>query len=181
METFIGQLILVGFSFPPRSFALCQGQLLAISSNTALFSLLGTTYGGDGVSTFALPDLRGRVPVGVGTGPGLPNVSWGEKSGLYQNNLSVANLPANIPMQLKVSSANATQNVAVAGSSIAAPGKTSGRTYTPSDGFNTATPDITLNSASISGGGVNSAVNNMQPYLGMNWAIALQGIYPSRN
>ena len=181
METFIGQLLLVGFNFAPIGFARCEGQLLPISQNQALFSLLGTTYGGDGETTFALPELRGRVKVGVGSGPGLPNVSWGQKSGLYQNNLTVANLPANIPMQLKVSSANATQNVAASGSSIAAPGITSGRTFTPSDGFNTSTPNVTLNTTSITGGGSNNAVNNMQPYTGMYWVIALQGIYPSRS
>ena len=78
---FIGQINMIGFNFPPRGWALCDGQLLSISSNSALFSLLGTTYGGNGRTTFGLPDLRGRVPVHVGTGPGLPQVRWGEKAG----------------------------------------------------------------------------------------------------
>lgn len=181
METFIGQLLLVGFNFAPNGFAKCEGQLLSIASNTALFSLLGTTFGGDGRITFGLPDLRGRVPVGVGTGPGLPNVSWGQRSGTYENFLNVANLPANIPMQLNASTANASMNVPATGSSIAAPGITSGRTFTPSDGFNTSSPNVTLNSGSITGGGSNIAVNNLQPYIGMYWVIALTGIYPSRS
>jgi microcystin-dependent protein len=181
MDTFIGQLLLVGFNFAPIGFARCEGQLLAINSNTALFSLIGTVYGGDGRITFGLPDLRGRVPVGVGSGPGLPNVGWGQRSGAYENFLNVANLPANIPMQLNASTANASLNVPATGSSIAAPGITSGRTFTPSDGFNTSTPNVTLNTTSITGGGSNNAVNNMQPYTGMYWVIALQGIFPSRS
>ena len=80
-DPFIGEIMTVGFNFAPRGWAFCEGQLLAISSHTALFSLLGTTYGGDGRTTFGLPDLRGRVPLGVGTGPGLPSVGWGEKLG----------------------------------------------------------------------------------------------------
>jgi len=179
MEPFIGQLMLVGFNFAPNGFAKCEGQLLSIAQNSALFSLLGTTYGGDGETTFALPDLRGRVPVGTGSGPGLPTVSSGQKSGSYQNNLLIANLPANIPMQLNASSVNASLNVPTIGSSIAAPGITSGRTFTPSEGFNSSTPNVVLNSTSISGGGSNVPVNNMQPYLGMNWVIALVGIFPS--
>jgi microcystin-dependent protein len=179
MEPYIGQLLLVGFGFAPRGYAKCEGQLLPISQNQALFSLLGTTYGGDGETSFALPDLRGRVPVGVGNGPGLPTISWGEKSGISQNSLSVANLPGNIPMQLKASTANASLNAPTAGSSIAAPGITSGRTFTASEGFNTASPNVVLNAGSITGGGSNVPVNNMQPYLGMHWVIALIGIFPS--
>jgi len=81
LDPFVGEIMTVGFNYAPRGWALCDGQLLAISSNNALFSLLGTTYGGDGETTFALPDLRGRVSVHVGNGPGLPQQSWGERSG----------------------------------------------------------------------------------------------------
>ncbi|MEX1309383.1 MAG: tail fiber protein, partial [Candidatus Sulfomarinibacteraceae bacterium] len=91
---FIGQIQLFGFNFPPRGWAFCEGQLLAISSNTALFSLLGTTFGGDGRTTFGLPDLRGRSAVGVGNGPGLSSVSWGQRSGAENVTLNVNTLPS---------------------------------------------------------------------------------------
>ena len=177
MDPFIGQLMLVGFNFAPRGWAFCEGQLLPISANTALFSLLGTTYGGDGRTTFALPDLRGRVPVSPGNGPGLQSYSWGQKSGTNTNTLIVGNMPANIP--LRVSSANASQNTPAGGSSIAAAGTVAGRTFTPVAAFNASSPNVQLNGASVGGSG--QPVNNMQPLLGMYWVIALQGIFPSRN
>ena len=179
MEPFIGQLMCVGFNFAPQGWALCQGQLLAISSNQALFSLLGTTYGGDGRTTFALPDLRGRAPIGWGSGPGLQNINLGEKSGTNTTTLNVTNLPAH-SHGLSVSNANASQSAATAGASIATPGTLSGRTFTATDGFNTATPNTLLNAASIGSIGGNIPFNNMQPYIGMNWVIALFGIFPSR-
>ncbi|MCI5084171.1 MAG: tail fiber protein, partial [Saprospiraceae bacterium] len=94
MNPFIGQIQAFGFNFAPRGWAFCHGQLLAISANTALFSLLGTTFGGDGRTTFALPDLRSRSIRGVGSGPGLDHVSWGERGGRYEVTLSVSNLPS---------------------------------------------------------------------------------------
>lgn len=184
MEPFVGQLMLVGFNFPPRGWATCEGQLLSISSNTALFSLLGTTYGGDGVSTFALPDLRGRIPVGQGNGPGLPSVSWGQRSGNYQTNLVTANLPAhNHTGNVNVSSANSNLSTPTAGASLGVSGNTTGRTFTPGQSFNNTTPNVALNATSITNNntGSNVAFTNMQPFLGMYWVIALEGIYPSRN
>ena len=94
MEPFIGQIMMVGFNFAPRGWALCDGSLLPINNNQALFSLLGTTYGGDGRTTFQLPDLRGRVPMHQGTGPGLPNHRIGEKGGVENVTLTVAQMPA---------------------------------------------------------------------------------------
>lgn len=176
MEPFLGQLMCVGFGFAQRGFATCEGQLLPISQNSALFSLLGTTFGGDGRTTFALPDLRGRVPIGRGNGPGLQSISWGQKLGTNTNTLTANNIPS-IPM--KVSSANATQNAATNGASIATPGAISGRTFAATAGFNASSPDITLNNATVSGNG--QSVNNMQPSLGLYWVIATQGVYPSRN
>jgi len=180
MEPFLGQLMCVGFGFAPSGWATCEGQLLQISSNSALFSLLGTTFGGDGRTTFGLPDLRGRVPIGRGQGPGLPNYTWGAEGGTYQNILNVNQLPPHDHPFL-VSSANATQSAATGGSSIATPGVQSGRTFTPGYGFNSSTPNTVLNAASISNTGSASAVNNMQPYVGMYWIIALVGLYPSRS
>ena len=181
MEPFIGQLMLVGFNFAPRGWALCEGQLLSLSDHTALYSLLGTTYGGDGRTSFGLPDLRGRIPVGQGNGPGIPVQSWGEKSGTATNTLSVGQLPANIPAEIKVSTANVDLSVANDLTSIARPGFMDGRAFNATLGFNQATPDTALSSGSINVGGSGQAVNNMQPSLGMYWIIALQGNYPSRN
>ncbi len=93
MEGTIGEVRMVAYNWAPRAWALCQGQLLAISSNTALFSILGTTYGGDGRTTFALPDLRGRVPIQEGTGAGLPTYRLGQRGGQEEVSLSVLNLP----------------------------------------------------------------------------------------
>src|ERR1044071_219623 len=93
-EPFVGEIRMVGFNFAPRGWAFCNGQQLPIAQNSALFSLIGATYGGNGTTTFALPDLRGRVPVGIGQGPGLTNVTLGQKFGGETNTLTVANLPA---------------------------------------------------------------------------------------
>ncbi len=176
MEPFLGQIIMFGGNFAPRSWAFCDGQLLSISQNTALFSILGTTYGGDGRTTFGLPDLRGRVSVHAGSGPGLSNYKLGQKGGSETNTLNSNQLPS-IPV--KVSSGNATQGAATAGASIATPGNTSGRTFTATEGFNTTTPDVALNPATA--GGSSTPVNNIQPYQCVNYIIALQGTYPSRN
>ncbi len=176
MEPFIAEIIMFGGNFAPRGWAFCDGQLLPISQYTALFSLIGTTYGGDGRTTFALPDLRGRAAVHPGSGPGLSSRKLGEKGGSETNTLTLAQLP-NIPV--KVSSANASQTAATNGASIATPGTTSGRTFTPTEGFNTAAPDISLNAGTA--GGSSQTVNNMQPFECVNYIIALQGIFPSRN
>ena len=93
METFLGSLLLVPYNFAPQGWALCNGQLLPISQNTALFSLLGTTYGGDGISTFALPDLRGRVPISAGQGPGLQPYALGQSGGTETATLTANQLP----------------------------------------------------------------------------------------
>lgn len=176
MDAFTGEILLFGGNFAPRDWALCDGQLISIAENTALFSLLGTMYGGDGRTTFALPDLRGRGPIHFGTGPGQPTYKQGNNGGSSITNITTANLPQ-IPV--RVSSANATQTTATPGATIATPGTSDGRTFTATQGFNTAAPDITLNPASSGGNG--TQVNNMQPYLAVNYIICLLGIYPSRS
>lgn len=172
MEPYIGQIILVGFNFAPRGFAFCHGQLLSIAQYQALFSLLGTTYGGDGRSTFALPDLRGRAPIGFGAGPGLTPRTLGQRSGLESNVLNVNNLPAhNHTVSLAVAEEGNTDDPN--GHYIAGNGTQS---------FTTA-PDSNKNLGPSNSGntGGSSAVNNMQPYLAMNYCIALQGIFPPRS
>ncbi|MBV1922745.1 MAG: tail fiber protein, partial [Flavobacteriaceae bacterium] len=171
-------------NFAPRGWAFCEGQLLPISQNSALFSILGTTYGGDGRTTFALPDLRGRVPMQQGTGPGLTPHRLGQQSGSETHNLSVANLPPHSHAgAVHVSSAAATKSAAAAGDSIAAPGTGSGRDFVATEGFNSTAPNVALSNASVttSNTGSGTAVTNMQPSLALNYIIALVGTYPSRS
>ena len=184
MEPFLAEIIMFAGNFAPRGWAFCEGQLLPINQNQALFSLLGTIYGGDGRTTFALPDLRGRVALQPGTGPGLSTHNLGAKQGAESHSLTVANLPAhNHAGSVHVSSANATASVPAAGNSIAAPGTGSGRNFTPTEGFNAVAPDVALGNTSVSTVNVGSStpVTNMQPSLGINFIIALQGTFPSRN
>ena len=168
MDPFLGQIIMFGGSFAPQGWAFCEGQLLPINQNTALFSLLGTIYGGDGITTFALPDLRGRVPIGQGNGPGLAPRQWGEQSGTEQNTLNTTQLPEhNHALAAKEEGNAADPN----GNFIAGTG---------SNVFGTAS-DSTMDNTSISNVGGGQPVNNMQPFLCVNFIIALEGVYPPRN
>lgn len=168
MDFYIGELRLFGFNFAPLNWALCDGSLLPIAKNQALFALLGTMYGGDGTSTFALPDLRGRVPLGMGAGPGLTPHHQGEPGGHENVTLTVAQLaPHSHPVH---GSAQAS------GKSPAnlAPGFSAG-------GAVYGTPDDTLMSPAMVGptGGA-QPVPVSSPYLALNWCIALTGVFPSR-
>ena len=172
----IGTIMIFAGNFAPRGFAFCSGQLMSIQQNTALFSILGTTYGGNGVSTFALPDLRGRVPVQQGTGPGLPSVQLGEASGSPNTTLLSVNLPAH-------SHGFAGQT---AGSEGSSPGPTvvlatPGEAGTPTPAYSTGTRNVVLSPASITPAGNGQPVNVQNPFTGLNYIIALQGIFPSRN
>ncbi|MEM7574760.1 MAG: tail fiber protein [Bacteroidota bacterium] len=179
MEFYLGQIIMGGWNFAPRGTAFCNGQLLSISQNQALFSLLGTTYGGDGRTTFALPDLRGRVPVHFGNGPGLPDVSLGERGGTETNVLNSNQLPAhNHPfsgqVSIPASSEDADQDEAE-GHFLA-----NGTFYhNQADAVYGAGPIAVQ--GTVGNAGANQAINNMQPYLAINYVIALTGIFPSRN
>lgn len=174
----IGQTILFAGNFAPRGWAFCEGQTLQISQNTALFSILGTTYGGDGRTTFMLPDLRGRVPVSVGgtsgTGPGLRTYSLGQKGGTETHILSVAEMPHHGHM-LRDRVAEEGDEASPVGNYLA--GDPNGATPfkgAPDSGefLGTALSDPT-------GGG--QAFNKQRPYIGINYIIALFGTYPSRN
>lgn len=172
MQPFVGQIQAFGFNFPPRGWAFCDGQLLPIAENTALFSLLGTTFGGDGRTTFKLPDLRGRSIVHVGNGPGLSNIAWGQVGGAENITLSTHNLPAH--NHTTVMNVGATAEEAGAGHFLA----TSGALFSEDkDGNNT------LNAGAITSGntGNGQSYNNRNPFLGIYVCIALVGIYPSRN
>lgn len=179
MEPLIGMIVMFGGNFAPRQWAFCDGNLLAVAQNTALFSILGTTYGGDGRTTFGLPDLRSRGAMHAGTGPGLSPKRLGEKGGVENNVLTEAQLPshnhaATSTLTDGASSEDAT-SVSPAGAKVL--GNTSDNIYS------TQSPTAPMGSASTTlnpaGGG--QAVNNMQPFQAVNFIIALQGLYPSRN
>lgn len=166
-DPFIGEIKMVGFNFPPRGFALCNGQVLPINQNQALFSLLGTTFGGNGQTTFALPDLRNRTPVHAGMGHTL-----GETGGSSTHTLSG---PQAGHSHVLKGSANQASTASPAGNVLAA--KRRGGTNTYRTGSDTSL-DLTTVSG-IAGGG--QPHDNMQPYLGLYFTIALVGIFPSRN
>ncbi len=172
-EPFLGQIIMGGWNFAPRGYAGCDGQILSIAQNTALFSLLGTTYGGNGQVTFALPDLRGRVPIHVGQGPGLPTMDLGEQAGEVSHTLISTEMPMHNHL---VQASNAPGALpAPNGNFIAASSDSHMANYRPtSDGS-------TLNPQSIGLAGGNQPHNNMQPFLVITFCIAIEGIFPSRN
>ena len=173
-EPFIGQIQPFGFNFAPRNWAQCDGQLLPIAQNQALFSLLGTTYGGDGRVTFALPDLRGRTALHYGTGPGLSPRTIGQRSGSETATLTAAQLPPH-SHTVAFKTGPGTSNVA-AGNVPAQDAGVQSATYSD------AAADGTMDASMIpNSGGQGQGHPNMQPYLVVNWCIALQGIFPSRN
>ena len=179
---FIGEIQYFAGNFAPRNWAFCDGSLLSISQYTALFSILGTTYGGDGRTTFRLPDLRGRVPVGEGSGPGLPPIRLGQTGGTETNTLITNQLPShNHPATAKVGYRNeAGDETSPEGGSLAI-SPDSAQIYsaddpTGTDALNNGSVNISLGNT---GGG--QSVNNVQPYLCVNFIIALTGTYPSRS
>ena len=166
-EPFIGELSLVAFNFAPRGYAMCNGQLLSIAQNTALFALLGTMYGGNGQTTFGLPDLRGRVPLHMGQGPGLPSYTQGEMAGEPSHTLIITEMPQHNHL---LGSTNSAATTSRPNGAVPAAGGTYSTTV---DG------QMAANAVGLAGG--SQPHNNMQPYLALNWVIALEGIFPSRN
>ena len=194
-SVYLSQIIPFGCNFAPRGLAFCNGQTLAISQNSALFALLGTTYGGNGTTTFNLPNLQSRVTVHFGTGPGLSSYQLGQSSGTETVSLSSGQLPAHThtatfdgtSSTLSASAVKATAQIAAAGSllgkSIDNAGTTTPLIYSPAGsatvaalgGLNVA-GTVTVNPA-----GSSQPVPIIQPYLAINFCIALQGVFPSRN
>ncbi|MEI9885435.1 MAG: tail fiber protein [Rhizomicrobium sp.] len=176
-EPFLAEIKIMSFAFAPRGWALCNGQLLPINQNQALFSLLGTTYGGNGQTTFALPNLQGQVPIHVGQGHAL-----GEKAGTTAETLGIAQLPQHIHQMVAVAAQ------ADAGTQLA-PGPTvalaqgyaaqSGGGQAPINMYGTGTPSNFFHPSAVSNAGGSQAHTNMQPYLTLNFCIALTGIFPS--
>lgn len=175
MEPFIGQIMLFAGNFAPKGWALCNGQLLSIAQNSALFSILGTTYGGNGVQTFGLPDLRGRAAMHFGQGPGLTPRQQGELSGSENVTLISTEIPQhNHMIYASAGGANSTAN---ANSILANATDENGDLI---NGYSNSPANTTLSPQSIGITGGSQPHNNMQPYLVLNYCIALQGIYPSR-
>ncbi|ACU63284.1 phage tail protein [Chitinophaga pinensis] len=195
MDSFMGIIFLFGESFAPVNWHLCDGTQMAISGNEALFSLLGTTYGGDGMTTFALPDLRGRTPIGTGQGPGLSSYVQGQMAGTEQRTLIMTNLPAhnhvtvsNLTINPAASTAAATTNIP--GSTLVEatlPNIGSGPAAQPIKGYAVGDSTAILAPSAVSGSvtigiaGGSQPFSIQRPYLAMNYGIALYGIYPSRN
>jgi len=203
-DPFLGEIRMVGFNFAPRGWAFCQGQLMSIQQNSALYSLLGTQYGGNGQTTFALPDLRGRTPVGFGQGPGLSNVALGETAGVesvavqtshmpaHSHSLNGANLPVSVSGQVAMPASTATATAASPVNAVPASSINSGRPFpmysAEQSGSDTLKPfavslsgelNIPATETAAVGGSLPLPVRN--PYLGSNFIIALEGIYPSRD
>lgn len=183
MEPFIGQIQPFGFNFAPRGWATCDGQLLSIASYTALFSLIGTMYGGDGRTTFALPDLRGRSAMHQGRGPGLTNRVIGQSSGSEINYLTVSNMPSH--NHAAVGTVKSYFTPPTGGGTSNNP---NGSNFSGSSGTNvytTQAPNGTMAAENVSVvvgyNGGNTPVNNLQPFLVVNYCIALVGIFPSRS
>jgi microcystin-dependent protein len=171
-DCFTGQISLFAFEFVPKSWAACDGSLLSVDQNQALFSLLGAAYGGDAINTFALPDLRGRVPIGYGWSAQSGNVALGQMGGSETVVLQDSNLPSH-SHALAASSQVANRRIP-AGRNLAADTSTNAEYYAPPAQVTPLNP----NAIGATGGG--AAHENRQPYLTVNYCIALQGIYPSR-
>lgn len=173
-EPFLSEIKMVGFNFPPRGWTFCDGQTLPINQNQSLYSLLGTTFGGDGRTTFALPDLRGRTPVKFGDGPDNFDPAWGNKDGQETVTLTTAEIPSHSH------TLQGSTDVALPGN----PGMTPTNQVLAEARANpayAASNGAALNSGSIANNGGGQAHNNMQPFITINFCIALQGLFPSRN
>jgi microcystin-dependent protein len=179
-EPFLGQIVLYACNFAPRGYALCAGQLLSIAQNTALFSLIGTYYGGNGTTTFALPDLQGRVPISSGQGIGLSDYALGEQGGvdvvtIDNSTLASHNHSFNASLNTATVTASSGNTLGKAQSGNPIHGLTKGLMYSPN------APQTQMSPQALTPVGSGGPHNNLQPYLTLNYCIALQGIYPPRS
>ncbi|MGY4396800.1 microcystin-dependent protein [Sphingomonas sp. UYAg733] len=175
---FVAEIRIFGFNFAPTGWALCAGQILGISQNTALFSLLGTTYGGDGRSTFALPNFQNNAGMSRGQGPGLSDYALGEVSGVSSVTLLTSEMPAHdhVLAAATLSPINQAQNVPTPTGAAQLGVSNPGNAYST-----VAAPAVALNPQALQARGGSVPHNNMQPYLALNFCIALQGVFPARN
>ena len=172
MDPFVAEIRIFGFNFAPRGWAFCNGQLLPLSQNTALFSLLGTTYGGNGMSNFALPDMQGNVPMHPGQGPGLSPYDLGERSGTE----SVTLLESEMPSHSHAINPNA---VDLGDTNVPSPNATLAQSAGGT--LYQATTNTQMHPQALAVAGGSQPHNNMQPYLTLNFCIALQGVFPPRS
>ena len=169
-EEYIGEIRMFAGNFAPRNWAYCNGQLLSIAENTALFAIIGTTYGGDGRTNFALPDLRGRVPLHAGSGPGLTNKYLGQMGGYERVTLSVAQIPSHTH-QARASSETPDTN---------SPEDAVPATKARTNLYTSETADVNMGTTAIANTGGSQAHDNMPPFLTIHYIISLYGVYPSR-
>jgi len=181
MDPFIGQIIMFGGNFAPRGWAFCNGQLLPVAQNSALFSILGSTYGGDGRTTFALPELRGRAPIHAGTGPGLASVRLGERGGNSTTTLNINNLPSHT--HVAETAATLRGAGALAGSTDMKDNMLAGSNtfVAPNGNIRAMAPEAISAETTLGNTGANLAFSNQSPYTGVNFIIALVGVFPSRS
>lgn len=180
MEPFLGTILAFGFNYPPKGWAYCDGSILPISRYTALFSLLGTYYGGDGKTTFALPNLKGRTAIGFGNGPG-GEVAIGETGGAVTTTVNVTQMPAH------THAATSTLSIPALADSgdLPAPANNALAMSAGVNVFSTSAPDVTLapftanGNLSVAGAGI--AMSTISPYIVLNYSIAMSGIFPSRD
>ncbi len=177
MDPFIGSIVLFAGNFAPSGWQFCDGRLLSIAQYSAVYAILGTTYGGDGVSTFALPDFRGRVPTHAGQGPGLSNVALGQVYGSESVTLTTTHLPAH---HHPVAAFKTTGSASTPVNDFWAATKT-GDDGSPYDTLYEAATDGSMSPAAVSSAGGNQPHNNIMPSLGLNFIICLEGIFPSQN
>lgn len=170
-DPFIGEIRMFGGNFAPVGWAFCNGQLLAISQNDALFALIGTTYGGDGVSTFGLPDLRGRGPIHQGQGLGLSPYVLGQLAGTESVTVLQSQLPAHTHPAALNNAAGTTNN----------PQNATWATAPNAQSYNAAAPDVAMSASSITTAGSSVPHDNMPPFLAVSFIICLEGIFPSQN
>jgi microcystin-dependent protein len=179
---FLGEIRIMSFNFAPRGWAMCNGQLMAINQNQALFALLGTTYGGDGRVNFGLPNLRGRVPLHFGQGAGLSPYVLGQVSGEYNHTLTQSEMASHFH-SMSVSNSGALQNATGRSPAGHSPAVAVAATtpVSPVNIYGVGNPTEQFAANAIANAGGSQAHNNTQPYLALNCCIALQGIFPSRN
>jgi microcystin-dependent protein len=187
MEEFIGVVKVFAGNFAPRGWQLCNGQILSIAQNSALFAILGTTYGGNGQTTFALPDLRGRATVGWGQGPGLSNYALGQISGTENTSILTSNMPAHNHVATSTLTLNASNAAATVGTPVTGNALGAGKDINTDavSMYTTSTPNIPLAGGSVATttalNGGNIPISILQPTIAMSYIICLEGIFPSRN
>lgn len=194
--SFLALICLFAGNFAPTSWAFCQGQILSLPQNAALFTILGTTYGGNGQTTFALPDLRGRAPIGWGQGPGLSPYNLGQLGGSESMTLTINEMPSHIH-SANLSGLTAAQPASTGAGTTSTPGPNAVPAVLPSigagpnamhiNGYTTAAPNTTLSPAAVGGNitmnpsGGNQPFSIISPYLAMNYIICIEGVFPSRS